>query len=556
MESKEFDKTERVSLIFPKNVHDVTHEGLAQKQLHLYAPEITQIGPELRLERYGRNSSWGGLLVRALEKDEQEEKERCLQYIYIWTEQKGAISWLWMLLVPLFMGIWGLVISGFFGFLDWEIAGLVVRFQDAIADDLWGTFLQPSELLLPFWLAGFTGLPFLITAVLLHRWDFAKGSGVSFRSVTLLIPYSLLMWFVPFNWLIPVIIILTAIGVCVLYRILEWREIVKTAHLMDYLPVFIWLRYTGNWELKEASWDRFHYLAERMTRKELIESGNWTAQKDSKGCEIGGRVKLQMANPWHSVRPGGLPTQWYWPWAIKVSLVVLVYAIFQLIMILIAGNYAVFPFDGLNFVFYSFLVTLTSIVLVTMPSPLISTEKELNLPDSQVRPSNEVENHLNDTRLKVLWNLVQVRRDKDDNIKEYDTRPRLKVITKLQDPFNSLELPYYEDDFRDDIEYLYMYITNLNEINVELQTILAEAALINEGYELEKEAIELYKEHVANQALQMAFLPRERIDVSAIKKIFDSSSELVLEAAKAARVEDETKVSRKHVQEALDAAEK
>ncbi len=42
----------------------------------------------------------------------------------------------------------------------------------------------------------------------------------------------------------------------------------------------------------------------------------------------------------------------------------------------------------------------------------------------------------------------------------HDIRSRFVVITKLQDPFNFYNHDEYYNTFRDDLEYLYKYITN------------------------------------------------------------------------------------------------
>ncbi|MFW9795015.1 MAG: hypothetical protein ACFFEE_11965, partial [Candidatus Thorarchaeota archaeon] len=301
--------TEQIKIWLAPDVEDVTYDPDAQKQLRNFAPDIRQLGLGLYNERRGRLNIWGGLLVRALETraetQDLQPQRRCLQYIYTWTKQQSAVSVFWMVIVPILMASWGFLIQYLY-------APQIIAFQQEIGLDLLSTLFSFSDPMLPVLATGFVSLPLLLSGLWDHRWDLHLGSGVTFRSTTLLIPFSILMWFVAFNWIVPYLIGGFALVVCGLYWFLDQIGFTGTAHPMDYLPVFVWLRRNedGKWEFERAYWDRHHYNIECKTAEELEEPRFWfmranLMKKKTKVEEIEERVRLQMDNPWHSVRPGG-----------------------------------------------------------------------------------------------------------------------------------------------------------------------------------------------------------------------------------------------------------
>jgi hypothetical protein len=69
----------------------------------------------------------------------------------------------------------------------------------------------------------------------------------------------------------------------------------------------------------------------------------------------------------------------------------------------------------------------------------------------------ELSEETEDTGHWILKKLRSIRRGAEEF--QPDIRPRLVVITKLQDPFNFYGLARYYESFRDDSDYLYLYIS-------------------------------------------------------------------------------------------------
>ncbi|MFQ5832738.1 MAG: hypothetical protein ACE5H4_08555, partial [Candidatus Thorarchaeota archaeon] len=338
------------------------------------------------------------------------------------------VSLLWMFWVPLLMGVWGLM-----------------------ALEIYSPLIAASELLLPVLATGFAGLPLLLTGVYDHRADvvslFRRNGDLrpGFRSTTMLIPHSLMMWLVPFSqiWAWLIIGIAVVFGI---YWVLDRVMHLGTSHAMDYLPVFVWIKSEGSkpWKFERAYWDKFHYEAERGGSEVLSDSQ---------------RVRLQMDNPWHSVRAGGYVTFRLW----LLNFLPLVLTVIALCFVVAAGNIVAWPNAGLIFVALLFVFVTLLRNAVSIPSKLVTKRdlRSLSLPESKrelTLSSEATKNHLSEERLRVLWNLVHRVKDEPDKI---DVRPRFVVITKLQDPFNFYNHPgNYYDTFRDDLEYLYVYINH------------------------------------------------------------------------------------------------
>jgi len=442
-------------------------------------------------------------LTYLAETKEVQTQRRCLQYIYIWTKQKSAVSFFWMIFVPILMGLWGFL-------MRYLYEPLIVTFLESFQLDMLGTLLTPSDSLLPLLATGLVCLPLLLSGLWDHRWDLHLGSGFTFRSTTLLIPYSIMMWFVVFSWIVPTIILGFAFFVCGLYWLLDQIGFTGTSHSMDYLPVFIWLRYNDRkgWEFERGYWDRHHYKIECKKAEELrtprykFMTPNLNITEDERGEEVE-RLRLQMDNPWHSVRPGGSVQN------IFLILSILGLVIFIPIALLIFGSglHTDFYNGGLLFVISCTLVVFGFRTIMRASSQLTRSDEiqELQLPES----FNELDlfsaktmNHLNDKRLRQLWNLVKTE-DTGNRIlrklrslirrkKEFppDIRPRFVVITKLQDPFNYYDHPGYYHSFRDDLEYLYLYISKrcpMTEVDRK-RSLESKIELQKEGYHMDPTA--------------------------------------------------------------------
>ena len=102
----------------------VDAEDVTTKEHHLvkeFMPEVKLTGLELRSER--KSKAWGGSYFRIL-KDTENEDNRVIQWIYVWTKQRFFISF-WVTVLPLFLlGVVGTLIYSYI--LDWKQAILSV----------------------------------------------------------------------------------------------------------------------------------------------------------------------------------------------------------------------------------------------------------------------------------------------------------------------------------------------------------------------------------------------------------------------------------------------
>ena len=141
--------------------------------------------------------------------------------------------------------------------------------------------------------------------------------------------------------------------------------------------------------------------------------------------------------------------------------------------------------------------------------------KNLKLPsgsDEINRLLEKTKNHLNEKRLEILWNLVKTAdtgfwlfrklRSLFRRGKKFppDIRPRFVVITKLQDPFNYYRLARYYNTFRDDLDYLYLYISSRCPMTDDdrKRSVESKLTLEREGRQIEAQ------EMVRFEAYQMA----------------------------------------------------
>jgi hypothetical protein len=276
-----------------------------------------------------------------------------------------------------------------------------------------------------------------------------------------------MMWFVAFSWIIHTIIFFFTVFVCLLYWILDQIGFVGTSHDMDYLPVFVLLKSTkpDRWEFDRAYWDRHHYSIEYKEADELRKRRYGIVPPNlPKADEPEVRIRLQMDNPWHSVRPGG-----------SVRLLFLILSVIGLIVFIpialmqyTSGQYTDLLNGGLVFVSACAFVVLALRTILRTASPLLRGD---DLTDLEKMDQNNDKNYLRKDRLDILWNLVKIRdtghpfliklrkRKRRGEKFQTDIRPRFVVITKLQDPFNHYGHDDYDESFRDDPEYLYLYIS-------------------------------------------------------------------------------------------------
>ncbi len=436
-------------------VSDVTAESV--ELLRDFAPDVKILGWQLKSEK----KHFGGVHYRAVKNE--DDSERCLQYIYVYTKQLGAVSLLWMVFVPILMGIWGMFILQNF---DTEITLLL----QAMSERNYARLLPFNIESIPLMLTGGVWLPILLAGFAPHVGDYfnmPKGRWFYARSTTLLIPFGIMQWLVVFNSLVPIILFVFG-GACAIYYSFEWLKITKSAHDMDYAPVFVWItkrteeektsgciseekRDSDYWKFKSACWDYYHYSGVTKDEEDMTRSwGPYTSKylKDDK------RVRLLMDNTWHSFFLGSQITSFF-----RASVVVfplLIFTAFELFTSSIyTDNYptTVWMFAGL-----CFLAVLTGRTAARYPFSLVDDwNRYIPSPDEDPEQSETYWQHyLTPDKLSELWNLKE-------------KQARFVIISKMQNPFH-IRSDFY-DTFRDEPEYLlydYGVTTRLNRLEQEL----------------------------------------------------------------------------------------
>ena len=442
----------------------------AKKQISDFAQDIRLIGPGLYAERrgdrvvnFGRRKPWkpwGGAFARVLE-SKRDRHRRCIQYLYVYTRQSGAASFFWMCALPVLMFLWG-------GLLQTVFDGLLL-----------------------LTVAGITVLPLLRMSVAIHwnEWKNPAGSRFILRSTTWSIAFAALFLVSLANFV--ELIILFWVGIAFLgvwIAEMALSHVLPQAHDMDYVPLFIWIRKTnGFWEVEKMCWDLYHYHSEpfinpdltipeekavRMERvglqrrlgkdwrqmktiytvdpeqKPWVQTLRDTVQQRARPKEAERldmldldaveapskplRFRLDIPDPWHAMELEKQAKENYLILGIVGVLIsALLFAAFYL------GTFS--PLFGAD---PGFLVDL---FFYTVP-PAIFVQSGLGIVRARFNLLGPDEEHfeLTDNKLRIMWNLEE--------------DPRLKIVTKLQDPFNDAAFPQEGFSFNDDPYHLYSLV--------------------------------------------------------------------------------------------------
>ncbi|MHA1934908.1 MAG: hypothetical protein ACW97A_06465 [Candidatus Thorarchaeota archaeon] len=462
---------------------DVTAESI--ELIEAFAPDLAVLGKQLKDEIKG---TFAGVQYRVVKNE--NDTQRCLQYVYIYTKQLGAVSFLWMVAVPLLMAFWGLWVQ--FSFPA-EILLALQAFEN-------GTFLwllPLTDVGIPFWLTGGVWLPILFAGIFPHiidYWNMPRGRWFYIRSTTLLILFGAVQLLAFANIIVSFALIVLA-GIFFVYWVLEKKKIGPSAHDMDYAPVFVWIEEAhqkgkkippeksnpDHWKFESACWDYYHYLGVRKSEEEMEK--NWIIYV-AKYLKYGRRIRLLMDNPWHSFAMGSQVRFFY-----KASAVALPTLLVISIVLQVSGLYNdLYPLSVWMFVLIGFLLVLSGRNVARYPSELVE-EWSNYLPEAVEDPTHsEVYKmyHLNDEKLREIWNL----REK---------KARLVIISKMQDPFH-LRSDFYEN-FRDESEYLlydYGVMDRISKLetevamsNVRYSQRLRETGEVEESEEVLKRVVEL-----------------------------------------------------------------
>ncbi|MGY5876391.1 MAG: hypothetical protein RTU30_11650 [Candidatus Thorarchaeota archaeon] len=422
----------------PHNMLSFEEHEEAKKQLEEFAPDVNIIGLGLWSERYPLATRifgdrikklrpwpyeyWGGVLTRVVEKV-GDSKNRCLQYLYVYTRQRGTISFSWMIVLPFLMFIWSSYLRYLFDPDNPITADETIK-------------------MLAFFAAP---IPVIVMALKIHLEDYfenPEGKRLGFRSTdTFFVLYPILA----FSWysdLLTNALFIIGVGFAVAWLV-EYCGVSPSSHAMDYVPVFVWIeqnpseledlneekrkKFIGsdNWMIKHIVWDKFHYYCEPRSWEHL---GPYIDNK---------RILLEIPDTWHAMEPErvggitGISKRLYKAIGGLVCALVFVIGIlvrFEYIMwmnnflsnlgILELTRSVIFP---LLFIAGGVLVVRGRFELVKDHSEYIASNAELT-----------------DDKLHALWNLEE--------------KPRLKVITKLQYPFEAFEFDQNEDDKKKDLQ--------------------------------------------------------------------------------------------------------
>ena len=415
-------------------------------QLEEFAPDVKLIGLGLWNEknpiisrllgkrgeslRPWKHEYWGGILTRVLEKKDNA-KMRCLQYIYVYTRQRGTVSTFWMVVLPWLMFLWSFYLRFLF-FQENLTSNIVIQFL--------AFFVAP--------------LPVLLMTLRIHAEDIArnpKGQQLVFRSTTLVIIFYPLM---AFSWLWDVLSLSLLIigGIFAFIWLLEYVCILPTSHAMDYEPVFIWIekisdsekkrmgeknvaRFVGkdNWAIKYVVWDIFHYYCQPIHRNILKD---YTQSK---------RVLLEIPDTWHAMElekvagVTGTFKRWIFPIGIAGCILSAILGVLL--------RYNVFPFLSQFLNDYGLFEISRSVFLpfIFIISGLFIVRGRFKLVDSQDQ-YGKITAELTKSKLLDLWNM--------------DEEPRLKVITKLQYPFTAFEFRKDKlQTFHDEVFFLFNLVS-------------------------------------------------------------------------------------------------
>jgi hypothetical protein len=409
---------------------DVTEN--TKHQIRRFFPDIKMFGIDLRLDSF---AYYGGVLTRVLEKEENGTKQRCLQYLFVFTQQGGVLGFIW----------WPIVLSsiGFsLYYLSWFVVVLIFLPLCIYGADYSRHFRGLSQFVLA------QVLPFVLLVIVYF-----------FPNMGYLI----------FMTAATIALILTTTVFPVLYR----RGFRGISHPMDYLPVFIWIEKQGDeeperWEIISACWDTWHYNTRIVERRDLQKY----LRDESTLC-------LVMDNLWHSVDLGG-------PYDSKSSRVIM----FSRILLILSPYIILFSYGLLEigwFVIVSYSVVGALLVAANGPFSFADIQSSTLSPKmlayflpeylsvaSDAEKFEQLGMRFHETYLKIgvlsddveegnlitLWNLREER--KYDGTTYQDDAPSLKIITKMQDPFKYLDKNRFTS-FRDDSLDLYAEIKSLRD---------------------------------------------------------------------------------------------
>ncbi|MFW9770438.1 MAG: hypothetical protein ACFFF9_17185 [Candidatus Thorarchaeota archaeon] len=410
----------------PKVTWSSQHKSVTDKarlQLLQFMPRILVKGTDQKIELLlaGSLSSWGGVFVRALE-NKKNPKERCLQYVFVYTRQHSSISIVWWVIFPLIMAL-AVSITLSSGAFDVGIiiaATVVLPFTSLathLTDPTNKTRIHPATSLAIFWLILFTG----------------------FFDTSLLVNF-LLLWSIFF----------LAVWLLDLFEDKLGRfRILRFGHPMDYIPIFVYIiKKKKEWILNKVCWDEWHYKARMKKAEEIPDSYKINNR----------RVSFLLDNPWHSLRLGTkMKHRWFLYWFLLLFSLFVAYLsnFFQFLRIPLMWIY--FGYFYLLSQDESDLLPDFEDLLRSKPSPEITDDLEIEDLESSATLKHLTDSFDDDEKkmwpiLHILWNLKRIGAEWEEE------GPKFVVVSKMQNPFN---LDATTFTFRDEVVDLYSHISKL-----------------------------------------------------------------------------------------------
>ena len=249
---------------FPRDtaIRDVSL--IASRQLLDYLPEIKMYGSELWLDH---RATYGGVFARALEKqDSNGRRERCLEYLFVYTSQVRVIGLIMWGLMPILILVYIQMFGSVYVAISWSPLIIYGLFH-LIKHRKGGIYTLNSLMPIGLW---FVTLYISLTDNSLHY------------------------------WILPGFFIFAILLIFLLEFALPAVGIHIGSHPMDYTPVLIWLRDigAGRWQLEHACWDEVHYETRLHSRTKIDEHiGRGELGNQS-------RIRFIMEDTWHSLRLG------------------------------------------------------------------------------------------------------------------------------------------------------------------------------------------------------------------------------------------------------------
>ncbi|MFX0172581.1 MAG: hypothetical protein ACFE9L_11735 [Candidatus Hodarchaeota archaeon] len=438
-----------------KTLVNITGSLEASKLAEKYRPEIILQGINLKRER--NSLSWGGMLYRVLKQKETEKSnpKAVIQYLYVWTRQKSFFSF-WLDVVPLMVLV----------FLS-----LYINTDIIFYNPVYGTptktlpelgFVEELDRIIMISLISIGIITLGVITTLLRRKFYIHstlhvlyGIASSIQIIELaypIVPPISFQWtlaippFASDSLLITNILwtplLLSSLSIVFLILLIFQipLPIISSQHKMDYAPIYVYLKKNleNRWILDYILFDTVHYFVMKKTATEL-DKNKLLKSKDNKektaSC-------LVINTSWHSM----MASRFFWrfneskalTWALKIFFWL---GFFILIFTTIFPDFLmdfmgiIVPIEQRPFVQLFLRIVLP--LLVILPLMFTAIIEPTQLYDREnLGKSNYI---LSDDKLLAFWNLETKKEKKPQMLQQHSkkmTEAQLKIVEKIQDPFN------------------------------------------------------------------------------------------------------------------------